>query len=567
VVGGLRTSCHVRLQECVLVCPSAGVSIRALFLVMARDVTVESSTALSATNQHLPRFSLLSVTFALCATAGCTNEIAQTARVAPAGELDCQSPGAVRLPSGGVLGEGTATPSVLVGDGYAAGAGPGLYVSARDAFRVTLNGELVVESRTAREALFVPLSLLPGQNAVSVVVAAESGTPAAVVELHELEQNVASDTSWKVSTDAESGYANADFDDTSWPQATDFGGIGALPGCEPASPFPEGSDARWIGPELGSGRNAVLRKTIRIQDGGALRGYLVGVAVRIAAFEIRKRKVRRWVGLSPTGEPPDVPIERSPPLAQRLDSTPFRNRSQRRHPRRCIPGDSALSARTQCQLRCCRGIDEPDPSSRELCRRRERVPRAFESARDRVGFSGTCGEHQAMPSGEDRRWCQRESLGRRFRSDHGEHAPCGLAQRFRTWKERRRVAVFADAEHQHVNCVGEQCFVFASRRVSIGVLGPHAVDLRRGDRHPVEQRFLRHSVVIFRMVRRNRSLIAKKNVNGEPGHGGRARKCLVHRTRRRAARETDADAAICGRYFAEKLGEPVGRSSGQLRRR
>ena len=46
----------------------------------------------------------------------------------------------------------------------------------------------------------------------------------------------------------------------------------------------------------------------RIRDGGALRGYLVGVAVRLAAMELRKRKIRRWVGLSVTGDVPDVPV-------------------------------------------------------------------------------------------------------------------------------------------------------------------------------------------------------------------------------------------------------------------
>lgn len=50
---------------------------------------------------------------------------------------------------------------------------------------------------------------------------------------------------------------------------------------------------------------AFLRGVKGIGDGAALRGYLASVAVRQAAFEIRKRKVRRWVGLSPTGELPE----------------------------------------------------------------------------------------------------------------------------------------------------------------------------------------------------------------------------------------------------------------------
>ncbi|MGC4091184.1 MAG: sigma-70 family RNA polymerase sigma factor [Polyangiaceae bacterium] len=48
-----------------------------------------------------------------------------------------------------------------------------------------------------------------------------------------------------------------------------------------------------------------------MKDKGALRAYLIQTAVRSAAFELRKRKVRRWVGLSPTGDLPEVP---APPL-------------------------------------------------------------------------------------------------------------------------------------------------------------------------------------------------------------------------------------------------------------
>lgn len=55
---------------------------------------------------------------------------------------------------------------------------------------------------------------------------------------------------------------------------------------------------------------AFLRGAAKIQDGAALRGYLVAVAVRMVASEIRKRRVRRWVGLTPTGELPDRAAER-----------------------------------------------------------------------------------------------------------------------------------------------------------------------------------------------------------------------------------------------------------------
>ncbi len=53
---------------------------------------------------------------------------------------------------------------------------------------------------------------------------------------------------------------------------------------------------------------AFFRGAAQIREGAALRGYLVGVAVRLAALELRRRKVRRWVGLSPTGEVPDIAV-------------------------------------------------------------------------------------------------------------------------------------------------------------------------------------------------------------------------------------------------------------------
>ncbi len=53
---------------------------------------------------------------------------------------------------------------------------------------------------------------------------------------------------------------------------------------------------------------AFLRGAERIEQASALRGYLTSVAVRQAALELRRRKVRRWVMLTPTGQVPDAPI-------------------------------------------------------------------------------------------------------------------------------------------------------------------------------------------------------------------------------------------------------------------
>lgn len=52
---------------------------------------------------------------------------------------------------------------------------------------------------------------------------------------------------------------------------------------------------------------ALFRGAKGIKQASALRGYLIGVAVRLAALELRRRKVRRWVSLTPSGELPELP--------------------------------------------------------------------------------------------------------------------------------------------------------------------------------------------------------------------------------------------------------------------
>ncbi len=196
--------------------------------------------------------------------ASCGTDVAQTAVLRPV-PLDCGPLGApsLTLPSDSIFGDGSEPASRWVGDGYGAGDGPGLFVAARDAFRVYLNEELVVESVAPRQGLFVPLSLLPGDNALSVVVSAANGTPAAVVQLDDLDQSYPSDGTWKASTQPSAGFRAANYDDSDWSAATELGVLGSLPGCDPAN-FPDNSNAHWIGPGADAGPTVVLRKVIHV---------------------------------------------------------------------------------------------------------------------------------------------------------------------------------------------------------------------------------------------------------------------------------------------------------------
>jgi RNA polymerase sigma-70 factor (ECF subfamily) len=56
-----------------------------------------------------------------------------------------------------------------------------------------------------------------------------------------------------------------------------------------------------------------VRSAAKLEDRSTLRAYLVSIAFRTAAMEIRRRKVRRWVSLTRDGEMPDAPTAHGEP--------------------------------------------------------------------------------------------------------------------------------------------------------------------------------------------------------------------------------------------------------------
>lgn len=223
----------------------------------------------------------------------CRDELVQTAYLPPQAAtasggqggtpsspapLECQEDApANELPAGAAFGEGDALEaSPLAGGSYGPLEGPGIYVTARDTFRVYVNGLLVGQSPNARAPLFVPVSLLPGENVVAVSVHATAGAPAALVQVDELERSYTSDSDWKVSSSPEGDWRAPGYDDSAWASAGDLGAFGNLPGCDPADTFPTSSVARWIGAGLGARGPLALRKVIRVEPIGFAAGTTGG---------------------------------------------------------------------------------------------------------------------------------------------------------------------------------------------------------------------------------------------------------------------------------------------------
>jgi len=170
------------------------------------------------------------------------------------------------LPSDPRWGGGdTPQGSPLISTLYGAGAGPGIYFASSGGFRLYVNGLLIETGTTAGQVKFVPLTFLPGDNVVAVVATNSAGPPAALLHIDELEKPYVSSTQdWKVSSNPAGDWRSVGYDDTSWQAATDRGAFGAVPGCDPASVFPSGSTAHWIGAAEPTAGAIALRSHVRV---------------------------------------------------------------------------------------------------------------------------------------------------------------------------------------------------------------------------------------------------------------------------------------------------------------
>lgn len=123
----------------------------------------------------------------------------------------------VSLPAAAALGGGDVVGSPLIGRTYNAGGGPGIWIAADGGFRLYLNGELLAQDNAAGRVTFVPMTFLPGANAISVVGIDGNGAPGVLVQVDELEKTYVSDAGWKVSTTvSDNSWKSRAFNDASW---------------------------------------------------------------------------------------------------------------------------------------------------------------------------------------------------------------------------------------------------------------------------------------------------------------------------------------------------------------
>jgi gliding motility-associated-like protein/uncharacterized repeat protein (TIGR02543 family) len=179
----------------------------------------------------------------------------------------------VTLPSDGKFGGGDVPGSKLIGTTYGAGEGPGIYIVADGGYRLYLNGELLSYDNAAGRVRFIPMTFLPGKNAISIVGVNGQGAPGVLMHLEELEKSHVTSTGWKVlSNPVDNNWKSRSYSDSAWPAATvsTSGTLTTLPsgGSLSAPAFPTRSNAKWIWSGSTRDNNVVLRYTFEIKAVG-----------------------------------------------------------------------------------------------------------------------------------------------------------------------------------------------------------------------------------------------------------------------------------------------------------
>lgn len=210
------------------------------------------------------------VCWCVAVLSGCGTDIAQTAeyRGPPAFECTPAQVSAALPDSEPWQGAESAAASPLVSTAYDQGQGPGIVVVSRDAFRLYVNEELLVESQQAFQPIFVGYSFLPGRNLISIVAAGADRAPRVGVRIDELERTHTSSGNWKVSVAPESGWRSVAFDDSDWTAAVEYGDLASPTNCSGLGEAFGSNQARWIGAPDPSNTVIALRYRLDIVPDG-----------------------------------------------------------------------------------------------------------------------------------------------------------------------------------------------------------------------------------------------------------------------------------------------------------
>ncbi|SHL21236.1 Pectate lyase [Fibrobacter sp. UWEL] len=176
----------------------------------------------------------------------------------------------VTLPADVNLGGGDKVGSQLIAVTYNAGKGPGVWIVADGGYRLYHNGSLLAEDNQAGRVRFIPMTLLPGENAFSVVGVNGSGAPGVMVQIDDLDRSYYSGSDWKAKPSVgNTAWKNKGRDLSQWGAATILSyANNKLPSGAALSGFAANTQSKWIWTSSESDKNAILLFNLNVKAEG-----------------------------------------------------------------------------------------------------------------------------------------------------------------------------------------------------------------------------------------------------------------------------------------------------------
>ena len=176
----------------------------------------------------------------------------------------------VKLPSDAAYGGGDKVGSQLIAATYNAGYGPGIWIVADGGYRLYHNGTLLAEDNQAGRVRFVPMTFLPGENAISVVGVNGKGAPGVLVQIDDLDKSYYSGSDWKSKPAVgNASWKNKGRDLSQWGGATTLSyANNKLPSGGDLNGFAANTQAKWIWTSAEMDPTAVLLYTFYVKAEG-----------------------------------------------------------------------------------------------------------------------------------------------------------------------------------------------------------------------------------------------------------------------------------------------------------
>ena len=176
----------------------------------------------------------------------------------------------VSLPGDAAYGGGDKVGSQLVAATYNAGEGPGIWIVADGGYRLYHNGALLAEDNQAGRVRFVPMTFLPGENAISVVGVNGEGAPGVMVQIDDLDKSYYSGGDWKSKPQVgNASWKNKGRDLSQWGGATTLSyANNKMPSGGALNGFAANTQAKWIWTSAETDPTAVLLFTFYVKAEG-----------------------------------------------------------------------------------------------------------------------------------------------------------------------------------------------------------------------------------------------------------------------------------------------------------